>query len=314
MRKTSKLLITLYFFSNIIFSNNFGVIRGTDKVLYYSHEKNKILEKDDILRVRHKKILEELGYDIENVNLDVFLIEDGNIIFGDEKKIIVNIEENKVLFKANSGFPSIYEGEKLTPRKRPINMEKKHIAFTFDDGPLNEYHELIRELFKDEDLATFCVVGRNVKRHKEMLKKTYLEGHEIVNHTYNHPNLTLINSKTRWKEIFETDNEIMKLTGEDAEYLRPPYGVFNKQITKELNGKLALWNVDSLDWRYRNKDLIIAHIKKDLKDKNIVLFHDLFESSYLAVKELIPELKKQGYQFVTYSEMMEIRKNKKVVE
>ncbi len=311
MKKNNKMILILYFlFSVISFSNNFGVIYGKDKVLYYSHNKAKIVGKEDILRFKYERILEQLGYDIKGIDFDEFIIKDGNIIFGKDKKLVLNIEENKILFKANTGLASIYEGEELKPRTREIDMTKKHIAFTFDDGPLNEYHELIRDLFKDEDLATFCVVGRNVKKNKQMLIKTYLDGHEIINHSYNHPNLVLLSKDKQWEEIFKTDNEVMKLTGLDIEYLRPPYASFNSQIKKDMKGKIALWNVDSLDWKYRDKELIKEHIRNELRDKNIVLFHDLYEASYLAVKDLIPELKEKGYQFVTYSEMIKLRKNK----
>ncbi|CAM3538337.1 polysaccharide deacetylase family protein [Pseudostreptobacillus hongkongensis] len=289
-------------------------INENGEIKYFSKKLNKILESSDIFRTG---ILNTLKYtkdiNIDGLNINKFILKDGYILIGDHEEVKLKLDDNKSLFKSGTELDSIYKGEKLVPKKRRIDPNKKHIAFTFDDGPGNKNHVLIRELFnKYDETATFFFVGSSVKKHPEMVLKTYLDGHEIGNHTYNHPNLRNLNSSEIWNEISRTNDEIFKIIGVDGEYVRPPYGAFNNTVVNIIGGKrkVALWNVDSEDWKSRNVDTIISRVLDKVKDGDIVLFHDLYKESYESVSIMLPILKERGFQFVSYSEMLELRKNK----
>ena len=289
-------------------------INENGEIKYFSKKLNKILESSDIFRTGILNTLKYTkGINIDGLNINKFILKDGYILIGDHEEVKLKLDDNKSLFKSGTELASIYKGEKLVPKKRRIDPNKKHIAFTFDDGPGNKNHVLIRELFnKYDETATFFFVGSSVKKHPEMVLKTYLDGHEIGNHTYNHPNLRNLSSPEIWKEISRTNDEIFKIIGVDGEYVRPPYGAFNNTVVNIIGGKrkVALWNVDSEDWKSRNVDTIISRVLDKVKDGDIVLFHDLYKESYESVSIMLPILKERGFQFVSYSEMLELRKNK----
>ena len=66
------------------------------------------------------------------------------------------------------------------------------------------------------------------------------------------------------------------------------------------------WSVDSRDWESRNKDKIVPLVKNETKPGDIVLFHDLYESTYESIKILVPYFYEQGYTIVSVSELYEL--------
>lgn len=287
------------------------------KIEEKKEEVKKVDNKEGIFRPRyiHMIKIKNPSLDLSNINMKKYVIEGENIIFGDNKELSLNINDYKMIFKAHNGLPSIYTGEKLNPIKREIDKSKKHIVFSFDDGPTDKYHILIRNYFNSlNETATFCVTGKNAKKYSNILKETYLSGHEIINHSYNHPNFVKLNNIDVLKELIYTNNVIYSITGEESRLFRPPYGSFDDRIIKLLGGKknLALWNVDSEDWKNRNTEIIINRVLNNVKDGDIVLFHDLVKETYDAITYMMPILQKRGYQFVSYSDMMEIRKERRM--
>ncbi|QXW66356.1 polysaccharide deacetylase family protein [Streptobacillus moniliformis] len=169
-------------------------------------------------------------------------------------------------------------------------MSKKHIVFTFDDGPRNKYHELIREVFNEYDqTASFFLLGEVIKRNSNMVIKTYLDGHEIMGHSYTHPDLTKLSPEKIWKEYQGCNDEIFKVIGLDVKNIRPPYGAVNQKVKNVVGGKnnIVLWNVDSEDWKSRNVETIISRVLPVVKDGDVVLFHDLYLESYEAIKYMV---------------------------
>lgn len=293
--------------------NNIVERTENGKIKYYSKILKKDLEISDILRNYYPKIIKQIDRNInlDGVDISVFKIENNALILGEKNEIRLPFDKFKRVFKANIGFPSLYNGENLNVRKRELDMTKKHIAFTFDDGPLNNNHDKIRKLFDDIDQSTtFCVVGKAFPKNKERLIIIYQNGHEIINHTTNHYNLTKLTEDKIFDEIIKTSDKILEYTGYDVELVRPPYGSFNKKVRSILNDKIALWTVDSLDWKSRNKDEIVNKVLNDTNDLDIVLFHDLYDETYEAVKYMIPIFLENGYEFTTYSEIMRLRTEK----
>lgn len=90
--------------------------------------------------------------------------------------------------------------------------------------------------------------------------------------------------------------------------LRPPYGAVGSKLRENCDEYLIGWSVDTEDWKYRDKDKVVASVKNegDL-DGDVILMHSLYESTADAVKELVPWLIENGYQLVTVSELMKYR-------
>ena len=77
---------------------------------------------------------------------------------------------------------------------------------------------------------------------------------------------------------------------------------------------IVLWNVDTLDWKYKNKKRICNTIVKSAHDGAIILLHDVYKSSVEGALMAMEILSKQGYAFVTIDEMMQIKFYKEIVE
>jgi peptidoglycan/xylan/chitin deacetylase (PgdA/CDA1 family) len=197
----------------------------------------------------------------------------------------------------------------LTPTKRNLNKykNKKLIALTFDDGPSNNTKYFIKELQKRDALVTFFVVGNRVKKYEDVLKETYLMGNQIGSHTYSHKNLLYLNEEEITKEIEKTNEAIYNVIGTKPTIIRVPYGNINKKIRSISNMNHILWNVDTLDWKYKNSNRVYKEIIKHAEDGNIILLHDIFKTSVNGVLKAIDELKKQGYEFVTIDEMVYLK-------
>ncbi|MGL5544974.1 MAG: polysaccharide deacetylase family protein [Cetobacterium sp.] len=188
------------------------------------------------------------------------------------------------------------------------DVEVKRIALTFDDGPKIKVTEQILNVLKENEIkGTFFIVGVNGKRFPEILNKIYEEGHQIANHSYNHPNLRKISMENVKKELNDTNLIISSVTGEDVKYFRPPYGSLGKSQKEELKKNMGMisvmWNVCPQDWEKKyDADQIAKFLVENAKDRGVVLLHD-YSKTADALKVAIPILKEKGYEFVTVEEL-----------
>ena len=185
---------------------------------------------------------------------------------------------------------------------------KKLIAFTFDDGP--SYigtNKLLDNLDKYNARVTFFVLGSRVENYKDTLTKAYKMGNTIGNHTYSHSNLLKLDNYSVMDEIKKTNETIKNITGSETIYLRPPYGNINSDIKNISNMYTILWNLDTEDWKNKDKDRIADYIVSNAHDGSIVLLHDLYETSVDGALLAMERLEKEGYAFVTIDEMIKIK-------
>ena len=185
---------------------------------------------------------------------------------------------------------------------------KKLIAFTFDDGP--SYigtNKLLDNLDKYNARVTFFVLGSRVENYKDTLTKAYKMGNTIGNHTYSHSNLLKLDNYSVMDEIKKTNETIKNITGSETIYLRPPYGNINSDIKNISNMYTTLWDLDTEDWKNKDKDRIADYIVSNAHDGSIVLLHDLYETSVDGALLAMERLEKEGYAFVTIDEMIKIK-------
>ena len=190
-------------------------------------------------------------------------------------------------------------------REPEKEAEIRKIAITFDDGPHPSYTAQLLDGLKERGIhATFFVTGEHAEANPEIIKRMQEEGHLIGNHTYSHIQLTERNREIFREELIRTNEIIEEITGEEVQYVRPPYGSWDKSFEKELNMFPVLWNVDPLDWCSKNVACITRKIVSKAEENDIILMHDYYETSVTAALRAIDELMEGGYTFVTVEEIL----------
>ncbi len=188
----------------------------------------------------------------------------------------------------------------------PSDTKSKKIAFTFDDGPSKYTTQIMDAVESYGGHATFFVVGSRVSQYSDIILDMYNRGHEIANHSWNHPNLKTASKETIIYQIESTQNAVYNITGQYPTYLRPPYGAYDelvKEVASSYNLKIKLWTIDTLDWKYKNAEKVKNAILKNAKDGSVILLHDLYKTSADGAILAMKELDKQGYEFVTVSQL-----------
>lgn len=189
-----------------------------------------------------------------------------------------------------------------------INSENdgtKKIAITFDDGPHPQYTEQLLDGLKERGVkATFFVTGEHAELHPDLIKRMQEEGHLIGNHTYSHIQLASNNREEFRNQIIKTNEIIEGITGVEVQYVRPPYGTWDKKLEAELNMFPVLWTVDPQDWSSSNATSVAEKVVSKAGENDIILMHDYFESSVTAALKAVDELKEEGFTFVTVEEIM----------
>ncbi|UZM99884.1 polysaccharide deacetylase family protein [Lysinibacillus sp. MHQ-1] len=140
---------------------------------------------------------------------------------------------------------------------------KKRIALTFDDGPHPKVTEQILNILdKYHAKATFFMLGSRVQYYPDIARDVLARGHEIGNHSWNHPVLTKLTQEQVMKEYNTTTAEIEKAINHGATVFRPPYGATNDTIDAEIPVPVVLWTIDTLDWKHRNAQQLLPNVKK----------------------------------------------------
>lgn len=197
------------------------------------------------------------------------------------------------------------DNDSPTPSK-PLNG-KKLIALTFDDGPSEHTMKIINILDNYGAKGTFCVLGTKVPSYRQTIEIMHSGGHEIANHTFNHKKLTSLTDDDMLDEIQKTQDAVFKITGEYPRFTRPTYGAFNSKVREGLKMPLLMWNKDTMDWNSKNADYIFKQATKNLKDGDIILFHDVYPTTVQAIEKIVPYLIENDFYPVTVSELMSIK-------
>lgn len=179
------------------------------------------------------------------------------------------------------------------------------IALTFDDGPHPETTQKILDILNQHQVpATFFVLGKQAARYPDILTQLVKQGHEIGNHSFSHPNLETLTPKEVKTEILKTQQIVYQITGTIPQYVRPPYGNISYNTAQNIATPIVNWDVDSLDWKTKNPEQIMIDIKKQLSQSNIILLHDIHQTTAETLDNLLVYLKQENYQLVTISELL----------
>jgi polysaccharide deacetylase family sporulation protein PdaB len=192
-----------------------------------------------------------------------------------------------------------------------VSTNEKKIALTFDISWGNERLLPILEVLEKEGVknATFFLSGQWSKEHPDLVKKIQEKGFEIGSHGNKHTNYSRLSEEEIREQIQIAHRNIKEVTGKDPKLIRFPNGDLDKrviQIADELNYTVIQWDTNPRDWENPGVQKIVDHVLENAHPGDIILLHssDSVKQTHLALPTIIRELKKQGYQFVTVSELI----------
>jgi peptidoglycan/xylan/chitin deacetylase (PgdA/CDA1 family) len=193
-----------------------------------------------------------------------------------------------------------------------IDPTKPMIALTFDDGPgYNTASDKILDVLEKYNArATFFMVGKNAADHPENLKRKVEMGCEIGNHTYAHDHY---GKNVTASDIKKASEAIYKACGQYPTAFRSTGGNTTDVILKECkaeNMPLYYWSIDTEDWKSRDANKIYNKVMKNVGDGDIILMHEIYDSTAEAVEKMVPKLIEQGYQLVTCEELIQAKTGK----
>ncbi len=196
-----------------------------------------------------------------------------------------------------------------------IRVDGPYIAMTFDDGPDATLTPRLLDILKERHIhATFFVLGQRVQEHPEIVVRAVAEGHQIGNHSWDHPPLNRLAEGGLRHQLADTSDLIKQTIGKAPVIMRPPYGATNprlsRAIEKEYGMKVILWSVDPFDWKNPGSKVVSERILSGWKGSGgakpgaIILSHDIHKGTIDAMPATLDALLAKGYKFVTVDELL----------
>lgn len=186
----------------------------------------------------------------------------------------------------------------------------KYIALSFDDGPSGHYTaDLLDGLAERGVHASFFLCGYRVEQFPTLTKRIAAEGHEIGTHGYAHAFFTTLSPEGVCTDLANSVAVIEEASGVRPTLLRPPGGLYDKKVLQQTDCAdmpIILWSIDPDDWCCSYSDKITERVVTQAKCGDIILLHDMSDSSVNAAFKIIDRLQAQGFSFVTVSELAEL--------
>ncbi|TCW36719.1 polysaccharide deacetylase family sporulation protein PdaB [Laceyella sacchari] len=212
--------------------------------------------------------------------------------------------ENKniqVFFPIDPGPSAIYS----------VETNKKQVALTFDISWGEERTGPILDVLEQKGLkkATFFLSSPWAESHPDLVKRIVDMGFEIGSHGHRHDNYSQYSEEQIRTQISKADRILTEVTGKKPKLIRYPNGDFDKRVLRiadQMGYKSIQWDTDSLDWMNPGKEKIINRVLKRVHPGDIILMHasDSCRQTHEALPVIIDSLRKQGYEFVTVSELI----------
>lgn len=192
--------------------------------------------------------------------------------------------------------------------------QPRYAALTFDDGPSGRFTgKLLDGLAQRNVKATFLLCGYRIAQYPDLTQRIAEGGHEIGSHGYSHKNMQSLGRREIAQEIMDT--EALLPAGVRVRFLRPPGGCCNdavRQVAQARQLAILNWSVDPRDWATKDAAAVEKYVLEHVKDGDVILLHDMSDSSVNAALAIIDRMTEQGYQFVTVSQLAQLRNVKLV--
>ena len=193
-----------------------------------------------------------------------------------------------------------------------VQAESPTVALTFDDGPSGRFTQALLEGLEARNVqATFFLCGYRIRQYPELPEKILAGGHELGCHGYTHDSMDTMSRRDIAGEIQAT----LDLMPENAKVtlLRPPGGCWGeglRQVAKVKKMPILQWSVDPQDWAIHDASVVKARVLKEVRDGDVILLHDMSDSSVKAALAIVDALTARGYRFTTVSGLAALRGTK----
>lgn len=194
--------------------------------------------------------------------------------------------------------------QSLYPKR--VWRDKSHqdsIYLTFDDGPIPQVTPWVLDQLKQaRALATFFVIGDNVRKHPDVFERVLKEGHKVGNHTYHHLKQPAVSAAQYLQDIDQCTAQLAQ-HGLETNLFRPPYGKLSSKLARSIQGqgvKVVMWDVLSADFdtTLSGKDCL-NNVLDHIAPGSIVVFHDSLKAES-RLKYCLPKvlefINKKGWQ------------------
>lgn len=192
-----------------------------------------------------------------------------------------------------------------------IDPLKPMVALTYDDGPSkNSTPRILETLRANGGRATFFMVGNRAEKNGAVIRQMVSQGCEVANHTYDHTLMSKVDPAELERQLMMTNQVVANAGGVTPVLMRPCGGDTNDAgmgVAGAISMPAVLWSIDTLDWKTRDAEKTVSAVLDHVKDGDIVLMHDLYETAADASDVIVPELIRRGYQLVTVSELASYR-------
>lgn len=183
----------------------------------------------------------------------------------------------------------------------------KYVALTFDDGPRRDTTARLLDGLRERGAsATFFLVGERLTGNEDLVTRMAAEGHQVGSHTYDHIRLDGSDAAGQLRDILTAQDAICALLHTDSCWLRPPYGLIAPAVQSGVTVPLVHWSVDPRDWESRDTDTVVQSVLNTVQPGDIILLHDIYDTSVDAALQIIDALSEEGYWFVTVEELLEL--------
>lgn len=190
------------------------------------------------------------------------------------------------------------------------DKRKKQVIFTFDAGSSNTSIEKILETLKKHHVkGTFFMTGTWVLNNREIVRRIVSDGHEIFNHSFNHPHLTELSDIEVISQLEDMDATLMNIAGTSTKpYFRPPYGDRNAHVLRlaaQAGYTSVYWTIDAGDWEEgsgRSADEVRQKIISNLRPGMIILMHVGDTITGMILDDIFTTIEDQGYRLVSLTQ------------
>lgn len=203
---------------------------------------------------------------------------------------------------------------------RGPTTDPPRVAITFDDGPTEPYTSQVLDILRELDVkATFFMIGSNIERWPEAVRRAAAEGHLIGNHTYRHDHVGVLRGGAYWRsEIDRADQAIQRLIGQRPSLFRPPMGMktwFIARAARASSHTIVTWSQRALDGKTTTPQRIIARLVPRVRAGDIITLHDGVDpnsrrtshATVEALRPLILALRERGFAIVRLDELLNLQ-------